>query len=258
MSDFLSCRFDSYCRTRTNEGPGEATPRGLCWPDEAHGRFAIGRLPHDYVRVVSRLAPGTAGGVGVIPTGRVEAPIPLNLGADELMRAIAWELAVWETAVRDVARLSDVPDHGVRPFMAVVRGARTLVDHYSVLLAIRTNRHLPYGNEVDFTDESQSIDADGPDGIVRLTSLHHRAHGMLGLTARRESRRLPCPAPADPKNPADDDGCGLYELGSYFGSNVVDCYSCGWKCSLDEYAHYATTMEPPIRSRDEPVLEYGG
>lgn len=248
------CRFGAYCRTRTQDGPGEATARGFCWPCETHGRYAISLLPDNYLGVVQRLVPGATGSAGPIPSGRVEAPIPINEAADELMRAIAWDLIVWETAVREVARLSDVPEKGVRPYVAVVRGAQTLVDHYSVLLAIRSNPHLSYGDQAD----DGSPDPDGLDGIVRLTSLHHRARGFLGLNARRESRRLPCPAPADPENPTEDDGCGMYELGTYLGTNLVDCYGCGWKCSLDDYAGYATTLTPPVRLRDEPVLEYAG
>lgn len=216
-----------HCRSRTAEEPGEATSRGLCLACERHGRYAISRLPHVYVDLATQLGmtyPGQAGSseVRII---RVDPPIPLRLEVEAMMARIKSTLEVWEWDVRFQAKLSAVPQTGMRSGFVVQRAASVLVTHYSVLLALR----LP------------ASALDGVDGIVTLTGLHHRALNLVGRTELWEWRELPCPG--EPTS----NGCGKYQLGQWIGSEKVECAACHWWCTIDEYRVYATTFAPPRR-----------
>jgi hypothetical protein len=246
------CRFGPWCATRDHKGvPGPADSRGLCWPDETHGRYAIAQLPDDYAALAGILgkdiSPAGGGSVTSTPGPR----LPLRENVDALMRQIRWTLETWEVAVRERARLSDVPEHGVRDFVVVGRAAEILTEHYPVLLAYGATDILDY-------ETAAAVDADGPGAVVELTRLHHQARSLLGLTRRRESRALPCPlipcgrhgaAPCRERRCEEHvTGCGLYELGQDIGTDTVDCRSCGWACTLDEYAAYAISLQAPRRA----------
>lgn len=246
------CRFGQWCATRDTHGnPGQAEARGLCWPDETHGRYAISQLADDYAGLASILGKGIAPAGGGGASGPPGPRLPIREHVDALMRQIRWALETWEVAVRERARLSDVPEHGVRDWVVVERAAGILTEHYSVLLALGATDILDY-------ETAAAVDADGPGAVVELTQLHHRARSMLGLTRRREARALPCPlipctrhgaTPCrDPRCAEHVTGCGLTELGQDIGGNVVDCRSCGWSCSLDEYAAYAISLQVPRRA----------
>jgi hypothetical protein len=204
----------------------EATSRGLCLACERHGQYAIDRLPHVYVDLQAQLGvtyPGQAG--ESIRVVRVDPPIPLRLEVEAMMAKVKATLEVWEWDVRYQARLSSVPQKNMRAGYVVQRAARTLVTHYSVLLALR----LP------------ASALDGVDGIVTLTNLHHRASSLAGRTELWEWRELPCPTEPTAS------GCGKYKLGQWIGSSKIECAACHWWCTIDEYRVYATTFEAPRR-----------
>ena len=219
-----TCRMGVHCRARSGDQPAEATSRGLCLMCERHGRYAISQLPHAYVDLATQMGVGIAGnsGSGVRIT-RIDPPVPLRLEVEAMMARIRVTLELWEWDVRYQARLSVVPQKGVRAGVAVQRAATTLVTHYSVLLALQ----LP------------ASAMDGIDGVVTLTNLHHRAQGMAGRTEQWEWRELPCPG-----EPVSD-GCGKYQLGRWIGSNKIECAACHWWCTIEEYRVYATTFVPP-------------
>jgi len=246
------CRFGERCATRDKANiPGPAGPRGLCWPDEAHGLFAISSLPADYAGLAEILGKDIAPVGGGNTNGAPGPRLPLRENVDSVMRQIRWSLETWEIAVRERARLSDVPERGVRDHVVVERAAAILTEHYSVLLAYGATHILDY-------DTAAAVDADGPGAVVELTRLHHRSRSMLGLTRRREARALPCPlipcsrhgvAPCRDRHcEQHTTGCGLHELGQDIGTNTVDCRSCGWTCTLDEYAAYAISLQAPRRA----------
>ncbi len=222
-----SCRMGMHCRTRDNAGnPGIATDRGLCLPCERHGLYAISMLPEDYVVLSIHL--GKSGSVfgGGIPSSKSEAPIPLRIDIEALMTRIRQSLLTWERDVRYLARLSDVPQNGVRYGVEVDRAARTLAAHYSVLVSLQ----LPHSA------------IDGVDGVIELVGLHFRSKSIVGEARAWEWRELPCPG--EPLS----DGCGKHSLGQWLGSDVVVCPECGWSCTLDEYRTYVFTMIPPKSS----------
>lgn len=247
MTDLDVCRTaPNHCKTAFDYNgaryPGDAASRGLCWPCERHGRWAIEQLPRDWWDLSDRLSPGSSGG-GSVAGSRTEAPIPVNLGVDALMREIAYSLTAWEIRVRDVASLSDVPARGVRDRVAVSRAAAILTGHFPVLLALPPEARMPY-------DSTEPSDEDGPGAVVELTSLHHRARTMLGLTVRRERRELPCPLIPCERHGAQRctdkacaetvSGCGQFTLAQELGGDTVTCDWCGYTMTLDEYAAYTT------------------
>lgn len=247
LLDLDVCRYGPHCRSRDGDQPGDADGRGLCWPDERAAAFAISQLFGDWRQLHQAVTVLGAGGISGIPANRAEAPIPLNLTADVLMRHIAWDVTTWATVVRDVARLAEVPERGVRPHVAVARGVETLTAHFSVLLALRPTDYLPYGGEETMSGRQLPDEMDGPAAVIALTDLHHWTRSMIGLTRRREPRALPCPAPVDPCNPTNRDGCGQPTLVFYIEhmNDRIDCTNCGWSCSLDEYSAYVKTLVPP-------------
>lgn len=141
------------------------------------------------------------------------------------MRNIAWTLVTWEIPVREVARLSDVEERGVRANIAVGRASSILVNHYNVLMALGPTWHMDYSQDV--------VRMDGLDAIAMLTGLHHRALAVAGESVVREHRALPCP------------DCGRITLGRVLGEEIIDCSICGWECMIDEYTQYALTFIPP-------------
>lgn len=221
------CRRDRFCRSRDprTQEPAPATDRGLCLPCEAHGRDAIASLPEDYVLLKTSLAASTAVSNSGIRVRAVEAPIPLRVDVEALMRTIAGTLVEWERDVRYAARLSPIPDGGIRDGTAVARGAATLVTHYSALLALR----LPASAQ------------DGVDGVNALTDLHHASLSLVGAARAWEWRELNCPS--EPLS----DGCGKGLLGRWLGDERVMCPLCQWSCTMDDYAIYVMTFIPPKR-----------
>lgn len=233
-----NCRMAEYCRSydpvQSNTAP--ATERGFCLPCECHGRYAISELRYDYVQLYTRIAAGGSGlSLTSVRVKQVDAPIPLRLNIDQLMRDIAWTLVVWELPVREHARLSPVAEKSVRPAVAVRRATTLLTAHYSVLLALGPTDYIDYAHGLST--------ADGPDAIVALTRLHHLSRAAIGLNRIAEPRQLPCPA----------EGCGQYALVEEIGSggkgapNAVHCTSCGWLTDADEYAKYARLQIPQGR-----------
>ena len=224
-------RWDPVTRT-----PGTATARGFCLPCERHGQFAISELPQDWRKLHTMIAAGGGGFGAGIPTNRVDPPIPLRIGIDNVMREIAWALVTWELPVREVARLSEVAEKQVRPEVEVPRGAGCLVTHYDVLLA------LPATDYLDYAMGPSTLDGLG--AIVYLTRLHHLARSTIGESQLYERRALPCPL-----EPLAG-GCGEYTLVELIGRgsdglpNPIHCQTCGWVSDADQYAAYARLLIP--------------
>lgn len=235
------CRMGEHCRSRDRRlrTPGQATERGLCMPCERHGQFAIYELPGDWHRLHGFIAAGGGGFGAGIPTNRIEPPIPLRLGVDQLMRDIAWTLVAWELPVRERARLSEVSEKQVRPEVAVPRAAGCLVTHYSTLLALPDTDYLDYG--------LGPTTLDGIGAICVLTRLHHLARASIGESRQFIRRELPCPT--EPWG----SGCGEYTLAEIVGEgaeglpNPVVCQTCGWATNADEYAAYVRLSIPQGR-----------
>lgn len=247
--DLDTCRMGAYCRTRTTYADGQTTPgsadgRGLCWPCELHGQFAIQQLPRDWHQLVARI-PKDASRQGLTPIGRnlAEAPIPMHLDMDTAARAIAWTLDTWAVPVferiprAETGRSAEFAERHIRAAWAVARSAGLLDRFYTVLRALPPTEHMPYGDNHTVL----AVD-DGPGAIATLTQLHHRATAIIGETRRLETRDLPCPTPPH--------GCGLDStLRRRVGDTDVFCTNCGWWCTDDQYTQYAITWVPPKLGR---------
>lgn len=64
---------------------------------------------------------------------------------------------------------------------------------------------------------------DGVDRAVQIRRVHERVSAMVGLGPLWRRRHAPCPS------------CGLPSLGSWGGSDWVDCVECGMRLTLDDY-----------------------
>lgn len=236
-----------HCQSRPPGRDTQPPPhagRGLCLPCETRGRHILTGYPSLWADVVARVGKDEAahppsGSPGAVR--RTEAPTPLREDFDALARQIVWTLTAWELPVRDVAHLAQVPERGVRDHVAVARAAATLHAYYSVLLALPVTAYLDY-------ETGQPAEDDGPGAVVQISTLYRQARNRLGVTRRRVWRDLPCPPPPDGVQPgAGGYGCGEYTLGEVIGSGLVDCSTCGWWCTTEEYSSYAATFLPPTR-----------
>jgi hypothetical protein len=234
---------------------------------------AIQALPADW-RDLEQLLPPSLGVWGdgqPHAAGKAEAPIPLNLHAEELQANIWWSLTAWEEVVRDRAGLSDVPrrppprrlvsrfvvapngdirrakfdatvEHPtalarpMRPGPAdVVRAARILAPRVAMLSTLGPVEMVSYplaaADQLHQHGGLRYAHVPGWQGVLDLTRLHRRAVATLGLT---QPVRLV---------PGDCSNCGRPDLRQnqprWAGDEQpVACGGCGQHWSYQEYERY--------------------
>lgn len=218
------CR-DPHCRTRPE--PGYA-PRGLCQRHETEGLDAIRDLYTDWADLQPLVWDKQRGGLGAIG-GKFGPSEPINYAAAALAGEIAYTAVVWEIAVRDRARLSEVNLDHWPTGDDLARAVRTLTAHYSVLIA------TPITDQMDYDDKPAS--ADGIDAILALVALHRRARSMIGLSSRETTVPGMCSVRE----------CGREDLRHRDGSNTVHCAGCRATWTWDEYQD-AVALVPVARA----------
>jgi hypothetical protein len=239
------CRFGPHCRARVKGAPAPAESRGLCLACELHGLHILRQFPGAYTALVRELGKDAGrSGLGGVPSTAVEAPTPIREHIDALVREIVHDLTTWEIPVREVANLSEAPERGVRFGVAVNRAARTLVDFFSVLLALPLTAHVPYG--ACGVDEMAELD--GPGAVVHLAALYHRVERTLGLTVAREPRPGPCPN-CRLEEITHPDGMVTTALVWTVGDSDVCCRNCGWTIRAQDYTGYMMAFTPPASRR---------
>lgn len=229
------CRYGDHCRSRNvaTREPAEATPRGLCLACERHGQYAISQLTRDWLTLSVSIGKPISGFGNGIPTSKAsEAPLPLRVDIDELMRHIVWILDIWSHAVRIKVQLYTPPPGNIRPHKLILQAVNVLTAHYNVFLALDKMEYIAYTGDDTI--------GDGLDGIGELIQLHHRARLTVGESRAWEERDMPCPLP---------DGCGVSALGrwvgeSAYGEDYIQCANCGWHCTVEQYAMYVMTLIP--------------
>jgi hypothetical protein len=217
--------------------PAPAGTRGLCRACELHGAHILTQFPKVYAALAAELGKDAGrSGLGGLPTRRAEAPVPLRLDIDALVREIVHDLTTWELPVREVARLSEVPERGVRFAVAVNRACKTLGDFYPALLALPMTAYVPYGGGV--------AELDGPGAVVHLASLYYRAERRLGTQVAREPRHGPCPNCWLDEIPHPD-GSKTTALVWTVGDPDIVCRNCGWTIRIQDYTGYLMAFTPP-------------
>jgi hypothetical protein len=213
----MHCAPFPTCRTptcRSIPAPGYAD-RGLCGPCEHVGLDAIHSLADDHERLGPLMWEKPAAGVAA--TGGAFGPSdPVNVAVVDLVAEIEYTVALWEEITRDRARLSPVPGRRWQ----ISRACTVLGNHYSALLA------TPPWPVVDYTRTITTMD--GPDAVVWLTRLHHRATARIGDTALTIELPGLCPAP----------DCGWPSLRHHDSADTMWCEHCRRRWPWNEYAAY--------------------
>lgn len=150
-----------------------------------------------------------------ISSGAVDAPLPIRGDVEALMHDI---YRFFMFAVPFVAKMNDLSSAS---FARLSRGE--VVRKGCLLVA----NHLSLLND---PDDIRDI-ADVAFGIDR------KVRRIIGLDRIWETRQMPCPMAK----------CGAHELGTWIGSGVIECRSCGFRCTMDEYTMYVLTFVPPGR-----------
>jgi hypothetical protein len=166
--DGRPCRQGPFCASAvtadTPDGPVRVPlkgPRAFCDPDRGKVATALDALPRDYAALAADLGnPGQQAGTVRSPFG---PRIPLRLGAEALMRAIAESLVSWHDRVAAVASLTPPPAERARDGWLVDRAVRVMSPRLDALLALDPEpmrracaHHL-----------IRLLGDDAPDGIVR-------------------------------------------------------------------------------------------
>lgn len=220
-------------------------------------------LPEQYVHLY--LALPKAGGSGERVSGSRDAPTPLSLRVEALMRDIVAGVTEWERQVRSAAGLVPVrraPQGGGAP---VARACRTLTAHADTLLALPTCRVREWDPEAGkkgvlpgahFRGDATKLgrmaiprseapdgawvwaERTGAEGARELNRLGGRAFAVLG--ALRLVHRLPVPCPA----------CGVMALTREDGASEVRCESCGITEPEGRYQHFAKAMADEMAEQE--------
>lgn len=195
------CIAGPACRNydRTTGLPGETHRHALCSTDLDIAQAAIRALPLDW-RDLEQLLPPALGvwGDGT-PRGDGGHPIPLNAHIEALQQAIWWACTGWEEAVREAARLSEVPRRKPGP---VVRG--WAVTPAGVVTPRRIERWL-----VEHPTALVRRMRPGPSDIVRATkvlSVHIGQFSDIGPTEMLDYPLEHIVGPPTPRRDRDPDG----------------------------------------------------
>ncbi|WP_068922179.1 hypothetical protein [Planobispora rosea] len=115
------------------------TPRAFCDRDRLAIAKALSDLPELFIRVRQRLDKSGQTATGPVVSVSKSAPVPVSLGADELLRLILAILVSWEERVRTVANLVELDTETSlrrRDGVILSQAWTTLATHLDVLLAL--------------------------------------------------------------------------------------------------------------------------
>lgn len=214
-----SCACDRQCAERDYQGIPKRGPRAFCDTDRDWIGTAIRSLPETYVLLRGLLVPSMQQEEHV--SGSREAPVPVNLDVQAFMQQVVHVALSWEDQVRAVARLSDLPDGGVRDGAALARACRLLAGtgrrdssgypdtgYLDTLLSLPPESkerffppNLKLGSlapgtriRVDTSGDAWGeTEMDGTAAGLEFLRLHGRARGMIGFTRqRRRLTEVPC------------------------------------------------------------------
>lgn len=188
-------------------------------------------LTWDYA-ALEALLPAPAVTLRTRITGRKETPTPLNLGVDELQRAILAAVTAWEPAVREAAGLDPETTANVRNGWAVAAAVDVLAPRTGLISTLSPQWCLADGVETG------PVLQDGCDALRLFRRLHRRARALLG-----ESRLVH-------RLPGECSACGLEALRRPDGSETVWCGACGQRWTWDDYRRYVSLILDTLDTRN--------
>lgn len=205
-----SCALGARCYERDYAGNAKMGPRAFCETDRRWVERSIRDLPEDYTCLWFLLVRTSQQAERV--SGSKDNALPIAADIDAFMREIVHVALSWETEVRCMARLTDIPDGHRRMGVELSQACQTLTRQFGTLLALpprdvmrfaarRRVRELaeqmergeqaglelpePWIRWDTSGDAWEYKSMDGTAAALELLGLHGRARGMLGLTPQR-------------------------------------------------------------------------
>lgn len=230
-----ACKSGTRCRAynRTTQQPALAGRAPLCDDCLDTARRDTSALLYDYIDLEQLQAPALSQALNMQPAGKAAPPMPLNGQAEALQAEIVHTLTTWEEVVRDVCRLSPMPE--VRRGGPNVQRALTILTPRIDVLA-----NLPATTVHPTGPEDHPADMHGWEAVHHLQHLHHRARGMAGLTHRRTQVPGACSTIRDNGRPCNGP---LYRDEPRYNGDPCPVYcrtpGCNTQWTHDEYEQWA-------------------
>jgi hypothetical protein len=248
------CAQGDWCRGyRIEDGKRlpALTPRPFCEPCTRLIAKNLDEIPERFAQLHAEL--GNKGQAAERVSGTREAPVPVRLDIDALMREIITVLASWDERVRQTAGLT-FPGTGAtrrrRDGTAVTGYVETLALRLSALLTLQAEpmrRDIPLGEVrpgdtgvVHVSAEYASVNRElsGVDAGLEILTLHRRCRAKLAETRRRDHLDVPCP------------GCDALGLERDDGSDhAAECTQCGRQLTPDQYEMWTRQLAAYERAR---------
>ena len=254
------CAQGDWCRGyRIEDGKRlpALTPRPFCEPCTRLIAKNLDDLPARYAQLYAELGNKGGNGLGERVTMTKEAPVPLRLDIDALMREIVDVLGSWDERVRVTAGLSfpdDEDGRRRRDGTALTAYVETLAVYLSTLLSLQPEpmrRDIPLSEvrpgdagvvHVSAQYASVNRDLSGIDAGTEILALHRRCRAKLAETHRRDHLDVPCPG---------CDSLGLWrDAGSDFAAG---CDQCGRQVTYDEYDLWVPQIAAYEKARAQAV-----
>jgi hypothetical protein len=252
------CAQGDWCRGyRIEDGKRlpALTPRPFCEPCTRLIARNLDDLPARYAQLYAEL--GNKGQAAERVSGTREAPVPVRLDIDALMREIIDVLASWDERVRATAGLSFPGTQATRrrrDGTAITGYTETLALRLSALLTLQAEpmrRDIPI-EEIRPGDTgivhasagyaSVNRDLSGIDAGLEILTLHRRCRAKLAETRRRDHLDVPCP------------GCDALGLERDDGSDwAAECTQCGRQLNQDQYELWTRQLAAYEKVRAQAV-----
>lgn len=210
----------------------------FCGKDMGRIRWALRKIPELYVELWIEIGEKPRRGDDRV-SGSREAPVPVRLDVDALMREAEFTLAVWAERVRfeSPAGLA-LPDTEAgrrqRPGVSLASSAELLCEHLVTLVTLPADMvawsaslhrvRTELADQIDAEIITGQVkpggwaalvsEASGADAGMTVLELYHRMRRALGLNAIVYRLRAPCSS------------CGAADIRQAQGDEYAECYSC--------------------------------
>ncbi|MEU3452154.1 hypothetical protein ABZ671_00725 [Micromonospora sp. NPDC006766] len=236
------CISDTHCKgyDRTTRQPAWTGSHRdpYCDPCLAAASRDLGTLLYDWLDLEQQQMPTLSQAPSGQPNRHRDPPMPLRGAPEALQREIHHALTTWETEVRAVCRLADLPAL-TRQGPAVQRAITILRPRIRLLAALPATDVYPTGCE------DQPTAVTGWEAVQHLQRLRARARAMLGWTHR--SRWVPGDCWACDGRDTDDLDGPLYRAEPRYegDESLVFCDRCQQHRSEADYDTYLLTLRWP-------------
>jgi hypothetical protein len=227
-------------------------PRPFCSPDRDFIGQSLAGIPELYEQLAETLgekSPGT----GPAVSGSHEAPIPLRVDVDELMRRIVSTLSGWDERVADIARLS-VSDTKIsrnqRHAWLLPRMVGRIRAHLDALLVLEPEPMIRYRTIEEARDHALNggfgwihpaagyaeviEDRSGIDAAEDILDLERRCLGILQVKPKHLPLPMPCWECDCPAVQRLDGPTGLRD--------EAECTACGETYTLEKFHDLMTHL----------------